>query len=544
MKVLITYPPLNFPMYVYPAMYILAGLFENSNVDVDLLDLNVEFLKYILSASNLKKAKKKISFLYKSKQISEDHRNYIKTFLFKYKKITDVVIKEGNKYYDLLVSKDTPDALRRRINYAIKLAFAPYYPTIIKAKGIFLLEENSKYTFNYKDLLVRTTNKEDNPYLDFYQYIIRKHKVHKYDLVSITIPFDTNLYPALTFSKLVKEKTSCNVAIGGVLINATVNSYIKYPSLFANYFDSILTGEGEKSLIQYVQYLENKLPINLVSGAVYKRNNIICKNSIAFVDNVKQMKPPVFKNLDFNNYLFKKINLEFSKGCYWGKCVYCCSSIKRYHVINVIEAVNRIENIIKETGINVFAVLDDAVNLNFANKFATEIIKRKLNIEYHMYIRLEKELNDNLFETLYESGLRSIFFGLESASSRILNIMNKGIDINDVPRILKASHSAGIHNIVSFVLGFPFETEEDLIKTIRFQKENNEYIDVINNFGFTLLKGSGLLKEKEKFNITNIKDVEEFSNYLLYEAPGLSQSRINEILEENNLNTVSLFTRW
>ena len=147
-------------------------------------------------------------------------------------------------------------------------------------------------------------------------------------------------------------------------------------------------------------------------------------------------------------------------------------------------------------------------------------------------------------KTLKESGLTAVFFGLESASERILSLMNKGIKLDVARRIIKDMHRAGIAVDLGVMYGFPTETEEDIKITLDFLEEVKPYVRHFNNFKFTMLKSSGLLSKKENFSITNVREIEEFSEYLLYDAPCVSDERITELIHERGYFYLPLYTKW
>ena len=545
MKVLFIYPPLSYPESLCYALPLLVGQLLNQDIDATALDLNVAYLKYILNSDFLKKTKLKLQKMYNTKQLIPNHKILIEKFIIENPEYTDIVIKRGDELYKYLVDKTVSNEMNNLIRMALKLAYLPYYPTMIDFKNNIILEKNINYKYNYEDIIKRTLNREDNPYIEFYENLIQEKNMEQYDIVAFTIPYETCLNPVLTFSKMIKEKTGSNIVLGGTLINATINSYKNHPDLFGKYFDALLVGEGERALYKYVRNIKNNQSINTTDGIVYKENGIIISNPPAKIENIEEVQMPVYDNINFNDYQDKEIDIEFSKGCYWGKCFYCYSSIqKRYYIMNPKKAVDIIEQLIKQTGIRKFYIIDDALNVNFAIKFADELIRRKLNISYSAFFRFEKILNKDILQHLYNSGLNGIFFGLESASKRMLKLMNKGIDIKHAERILKDAHKIGIKNSVGIMFGFPTETEQDVMATVKFYKKNEKYIDKRNIFYYTLLKSSNIPYAKLNFSITNIRDVEEFANYLLYDSPTISKEKLENILKKYNMNGLEIYTRW
>ena len=98
-----------------------------------------------------------------------------------------------------------------------------------------------------------------------------------------------------------------------------------------------------------------------------------------------------------------------------------------------------------------------------------------MKIRYDAYLRLEPGFTKELCRKLSKSGLKTVLFGFESANQRMLDLMNKGNTPSNMLRVLKNMHNAGIQSILSCLVGFPTETWEEAMDSIRFLKENRAY---------------------------------------------------------------------
>ena len=560
MNVLLINPPLYYPDFIYGAIPLLLGQLKGNNIQADALDLNYEFIYDVLSPVYLKKTLGKLKKIYffnkccskikisnfnskyclSQKQINKQNQ-LIKKFIFNKKEYTKKIINNAQKIFKLL-PKNSKEIYKKNIkifHIALSLAFLPYYPSILKvptAQNTDFRELNPLYNFSYEDIINRCSNKQRNIFINYFKDKIKKINADKYDVIGITIPFNECLYPTLTLGKILKNKTNAKVILGGIQVNMIQDSFKKHPEMFDRYFDALMTGEGEKAIVDYIRYRENKFPIEKISGLIYKKNNKIIQNKIEFINDIDIIKPPCYDNINFENYSVPTIEIEFSKGCYWGKCSFCYNSFqKRYHIKNPVKAVDMIETLLHKYNYNYFSISDDALNPNFAENFADEIIKRQLKINYDCFCRFENSLTYEKLKKLKASGLNGIFFGCESASEKILKLMNKNIDLNIAERIIKDTHQLGIKSNVAFISNFPTETKADLFKTIDFIKRNEKYITNVKFNTFQLLKNSPILNFKEILKITNIKTNEEFLNYFSFEAPGISAEETLEILKKYNL---------
>ncbi len=548
MKVLLINPPLAFPDWIYSSIPILFGQLQYRGFDATAIDMNVEFLKDVLSRDYLLRTKIKLEEIYKESNIDEQYKLFLEDILFNQEDKMSLLLSSTDDLYKKMLHPSGKQD-EEFLQYLFSFIFASNYPSEIVFSSFekqILTERNMEEKNNYKELISRCTNREKNIYIEYFENKINEINANQYDVIAISIPFETHLYPALTLAKILKEKTNAKIVIGGVIINSTIDSYIKYSDTFDMFVDAFLIGEGEKALLEYVKYASGEIEKDEVSGIVYKdtKTNKIVKKEMARISDIKEIKSPSYDGYNFEDYKNPLISLEFSKGCYWAKCVYCYSNMqKRYYIKNPIDAVDIISKLVEKYHIRKFSIIDDSLNINFALKFADEIIRRNLDINWIAFFRFEKMLTYEVLAKLKKAGLIGIFFGLESASKRILKLMNKGIDLKIAERILKDAHELGIESDLGIMFGFPTETKQDVLDTINFLKKNEEYIAITNIFYFTLLKSSGIFSVVNKLKMKNIREFESFSDYLFYDAPCVPRKELKEMLNEAGLFGLPIYTK-
>ena len=152
-------------------------------------------------------------------------------------------------------------------------------------------------------------------------------------------------------------------------------------------------------------------------------------------------------------------------GCYWKKCSFCDVSldyISRYEGASAAVLADRIEQIVRETGQTGFHFVDEAAPPKALKALATELIARNAGISWWGNVRFEKTFTPDLAELLADSGCIAISGGLEVASDRLLNLMKKGVSVDQVARVTKAFTDAGILVHAYLMYGFPTQTVQDL----------------------------------------------------------------------------------
>ena len=540
MRALIIFPPYISPCRnPYLSVPLLVGQLRAANIDAKGLDLNLEFNNDIITKKNVETAIEKLHEIYKhideqimyapeqsinfrpSKSDYQNKKLFIETLFSSEKqrllKQVTQDIDEAVKYIKMLPDDDClpNNPITSTINLAKEIIGLCYYPSSF--------QQGKNYTLNYRDVKDWAYNTDENIYIEYFSKKVDEIANEKYDFIGVSIPSEEQFFAAFTLLRILKEKTNARILAGGHILYSNPDVLKKHPDFFDTFADEVLVGEGEVSIVQYAHYLGGKLPIEDVSGLIYRDSNgIVQSNEPKKIDNIEIIKEPSYEGYNLDKYWNNHMHLpvQFTKGCYWHKCTFCTAYAgKGFYLIRTPkQAVDIIENMIKKYNISAFQILDDAISPQYFDKFTDEILKRRLKIVYNAFLRLEN-FTPKLLKKLYKSGLRCAFWGYEAESPRIMELMNKGIDLKERKNILINAHKIGIRNSVGVILGFPNETEEEMKQTVDFCHKYDKYIDRLQMFLFQLRKNSLMLTNLHKYGIKGYTDAEEFSYVYKYDDP-------------------------
>ena len=170
--------------------------------------------------------------------------------------------------------------------------------------------------------------------------------------------------------------------------------------------------------------------------------------------------------MEWDDYFFKDKVISYlaSRGCYWNKCSFCGLTAnygQKYRVKNAEQIVSELEELSNTNNCRYIVFNDEALTAFEIKSIAEEILRRDLKIYWSCLCRLDKQHNKETFQLAYKAGLRIISFGLENGSQKVLDLMNKGIELEIAQRVIRNSSEAGIWNNIYLMLGFPGETEEE-----------------------------------------------------------------------------------
>jgi radical SAM superfamily enzyme YgiQ (UPF0313 family) len=309
------------------------------------------------------------------------------------------------------------------------------------------------------------------------------------NLVLISAPFPGNVYAAFRIAQTIKQHdSSIVVALGGGYVNTELRE-LKEPRVF-NYFDHVTLDSGERPILSLIEHLQGTRKQSDLVRTYLRRNGAVDylnynEPDIAF----PELGTPTWDGLPIGSYLslLDMLNpmhrlwsdgrwnkLTIAQGCYWKKCSFCdvtLDYISKYETASAEILVDRIEAIVKETGQTGFHFVDEAAPPKSLKALAQEIIKRKLAISWWGNIRFEKSFNPALCQLLADSGCIAISGGLEVASDRLLNLMKKGVSVEQVARVTRAFTDAGILVHAYLMYGFPTQTVQDTVDALEYVRQ-------------------------------------------------------------------------
>ncbi len=353
-------------------------------------------------------------------------------------------------------------------------------------------------------------------------------------LVSITIPFQGNLFGALRCGQYIKQKyPNVSVCMGGGYVNTELRD-VSDGRMF-KYTDALLFDDGERSLELYWGYVNKEVHKESLLRTYIKENGQIrwCHNTEEKDVPQNDLMAPCYTGLNLDDYLsvvetanpmFRLWSdgqwnkLTVAHGCYWGKCSFCDTSldyISRYEPNQVSNVVDRMESLMSQTGRNGFHFVDEAAPPALLKEVALEILKRNLKVVWWTNIRFEKRFTPDLCRLLKVSGCLAVSGGLEVASERILKLINKGVTLEQVSQVSKAFNDAGILVHAYLMYGFPTQTAQETIDSLEIVRQlfENGCVDsgFWHQFAMTVHSDVGRNPEKYKVEITT-KEPGAFAN--------------------------------
>ena len=317
--------------------------------------------------------------------------------------------------------------------------------------------------------------------------VMHKHQPH---IVMLSVPFPGAVYAAFRMAQTIKQHFSgVKIILGGGFVNTELRE-LSDARVF-DFVDFITLDAGERPLLSLLQHLQGKRSVQrLVRTFVRDEQHQVRYMNWAEPDvPFESVGTPTWDGLPLDRYLslLDMLNpmhrlwsdgrwnkLTVAHGCYWKKCSFCDVSldyISRYETASASVLVDRIERIVQETGQTGFHFVDEAAPPKVLKALAEELIRRQVHISWWGNIRFEKTFTPELAELLAQSGCIAMSGGLEVASDRLLNLMQKGVSVAQVARVTRGFSEAGILVHAYLMYGFPTQTVQDTVDALEYVRQ-------------------------------------------------------------------------
>ena len=474
-----------------PGIPTLIGQLESNGYETNFIDLNTEHINIMQKKDNIYRYNSFIKNIYKKEEkVPKPLRDVLNM-------LKDEYIMPDNKTF-LSGKEQDISVCSKVLNHKLFFYNDDICMKYIKILTLYIqqiskidielmrklfpdLENAKEFSFDI-DTLIYYFNSKYNFLDKFYDSKIDEILKLKPDCIGIQIGMPFYLIPGLMLAYKLKQKTNIHINIGGSFFNDYYRVIENLPELFGLFFDSISIKESFNTVIDIMKFINKEISVNDIDNFIFLRNKKIKVNELNKEINYENLPVSSFSGYNKSLYIVPEfiIPIKSSASCYWGNCIFChCSLNKKFKLRTVKKTIEELCYLSKKYKTRYFSFWDNALPPQYLSSLSEEIIKRKLNISYTIYARFEKGFNKKILKKLKKSGCTTIYWGLDSASPKILDYIKKGISLETVTNILKYSKQAGIFNLVYLILGHPTETIEDIIKNKEFIEKNKAYIDRI-----------------------------------------------------------------
>ncbi|TXT61090.1 MAG: hypothetical protein BAJALOKI2v1_50058 [Promethearchaeota archaeon] len=362
------------------------------------------------------------------------------------------------------------------IKLGLKISSLPFHPTTIDPmQGITMKYNPLEIDHIYKAI----KDSEENPFIEFYEMnIFPEIQTYNPSLLGVQINHESQIIPAFTILDWVRRKLpSTKIIIGGSLVSYLKDQISKIKSLW-QFFDLLGVGMGEYTLDKLILCLEKNLEYKSVPNLVYRKNKVVQETKFQQVD-LNDLKVP-----NYEDSKPRPILPYFSaSGCYWARCKFCeyphhHNQFGCYNSKSVELIIKDLRQIKEAYNPSLIFFCDSDIHPTRLNQLSDALIEERLDLNLFIWIRAEEQFTSLKFcEKLKIAGIQGVWMGLEAGSQRVNDMMDKGINVNNVEQIIRNFNKVEIIVNLFSIVGLPGETKDEAMLTRNFFKRNKGYIE-------------------------------------------------------------------
>jgi len=298
----------------------------------------------------------------------------------------------------------------------------------------------------------------------------------KPDAVGFTT-ISNNYSYALSLAKRVKDRLNVPIIFGGPQATHTAKQTV---SAF-KWIDFVVRGEGERTIVELVKSIEDGSSFENIPGIAFRRNGVTYQTvDRPFIEDIDDISFPAYHlvpKLKEYASLTSRPNrvvapILSTRGCPF-KCIFCSASTMWKRTPRFRSPSNILAEIMqlkKTQGINEVKFVDDTFTINKQRAKAICRLLRAEKIKWGCLSRIDT-MDTRLLQQMKEAGCERIYYGLESGSPRIQKFIHKNLSLENALKIIGRTRQLGIECMVSFIIGFPGETLQDMELTRQFSEK-------------------------------------------------------------------------
>ena len=307
-------------------------------------------------------------------------------------------------------------------------------------------------------------------------------------------------------SELLKDTL---IFVGGPDVTYNFENYLSVGIYFA------IIGEGEQTSLELITAIRNNIELATVDGIAYitQEGKIIKNKPRTKIKDIDELPFPNREGIDLSKYLntWKKyhakstLSISTQRGCPY-TCKWCSTAVygQSYRRRSPKLVADEVAYLIEKYNPNSLWFVDDVftVSHKWIDALYEEFKERNISIPFECITRAER-LTDKVLQQLKEMGCEKIWIGAESGSQKIIDAMDRRVEVEKVREMIIKAKEYGIESGTFIMIGYPNETIADIKETVNHLK-----ISMPSNFTITItypIKGTDLYNEVTP-KIVNPKD--------------------------------------
>lgn len=514
MSILLIFPPFADPGKQYLAMPTLLAYLRSRNVPVTVLDANNEFYFRFLTPTRVSHARE---FAEERFQVlngkPELHFREATEFL---RIVRTMNVSQGLEHsLKKAMESDTHTSVtekRQAVANAVSLCSLPFFPETIDLAR-YLQYSSALSEYSSQDIL--RSVEQPGVYSDILREMIRQALAHRnYKIVGISVCFPSQVFPAFFCAHLIRQMDpSIHVTMGGSFVSTHIRN-LEEPRLF-RLADSFVIDDGEIPLERLNEELSSPCPrMNQVPGLIYLSEGKIVRNALPPFIDMELLPVPDYSFVSESCHVLSggrlsPVLFRLSRGCHWARCAFCQTklpAVQHYQRLPSDVVYQQLCAVMEQTHSGIFQFVDDSAPPDSLEALCRKITEHRPEIKWIANLRFDPSLTLERCMVFRDGGCLSLNLGIESYNDRLLRLMDKGINLRLIDRVLSNMKWTGLKVVALMMVGFPTETEEEALEgfsKIRHLVEEDFLLSYYYNY-FKIFPFSSVFQYPDRFGITKI----------------------------------------
>lgn len=274
-------------------------------------------------------------------------------------------------------------------------------------------------------------------------------------------------------------------AAGCTVITNSSDSTDHFAEYLAQGVDYVILGEGEQTLLALIQTLDqaaDTAPAEVfgIPGIAYQNEDgqpfkTPPRPVLTHLDTLPDpawdlVDIPAYRAIWMARHGYFSLNLATTRGCPY-KCNWCAKPIygNRYNSRSPERVAAEIEMLIERYDVRYFWMADDIFGLKpaWVQTFRALVARKELRFQYKIQSRVDLLLKEDNIEALAATGLHQVWVGAESGSQKILDAMDKGIQVKEIEQATNLLKMKGIEVCFFLQFGYLGEEKSDIDATVQ-----------------------------------------------------------------------------
>jgi len=244
--------------------------------------------------------------------------------------------------------------------------------------------------------------------------------------------------------------------------------------------DLVVRGEADVTFPTLLDFLSSPDPSGLegLPGITFRRGDEVIRNPNApVVQDLDCLPLPAF-DLDAKIGERDGIHLEIGRGCPF-TCTFCSTNDffrRNFRLKSTQKTIQEMQYLHQQYGFEYFSFVHDMYTVD--RKKVVEFCQALLELGEHFTWGCSARtdcVDDELIALMAAAGCQGIFFGIETGSKRMQQVIHKKLDLAEAWRRIQCADRHRVEMAVALIIGFPEETRDDLRDTIHFFIESLRY---------------------------------------------------------------------